>query len=347
MNSSKTVRGIHHDRVSAWISENLPQIRPPYEFSPIQGGHSNLTYRVVAAGGKSVVLRRPPIGHLLATAHDMAREYRIISALGPTAVPVPPALGLCEDASVNEAPFYVMGWIEGHVLEDSETAAERVPRVAREGLGNEVVDVLANLHSVDPDAVGLGRLGRKEDYLKRQLKRWSTQWTNSKTRELPAMEEVSSALAELVPEQIGAAIVHGDYRIGNMLVSASGAVNAVLDWELCTLGDPLADVGYVLNNWGEPGESPPTSRGASLPPSAAEGFPSRAEFLDRYQELTGLDVSKMPYYRAFQYWRSGAIVEGVLDRYLQGKMAGQIDTDLYSNRVEGLAEAALESIRPL
>ncbi len=347
MSTQKIVRGIHHDRVSAWLSEHLPQTRPPYEFDPIQGGHSNLTYRVIDSKGKSVVLRRPPIGHLLATAHDMAREHRIIAALASTDVPVPPALGLCEDASVNDAPFYVMDWVEGHILENSEMAAERIPVDRRGVLGEEIVDVLAKLHSVDPDAVGLGRLGRKEDYLKRQLKRWSTQWTNSKTRELPAMEEVSTALAEQVPEQIGTAIVHGDYRIGNMLISEAGTVNAVLDWELCTLGDPLADVGYVLNNWAEPGESPPAAHGANLPPSAAEGFPNRAEFLDRYRELTGRDVSKMPYYRAFQYWRSGAIVEGVLDRYLQGKMAGEIDTDHYGKRVEELAEAALESIQAL
>lgn len=347
MKESAEVRGIHRQRVSEWLTASIPEAQAPFEFYPIPGGHSNLTYKIVDRTGTRYVLRRPPIGPLLPTAHDMGREHRIISALAPTEVPVPPALGLCEDSAVNDAPFYIMSWVHGHVLESSNEAAAEIPFAHRATLGESVIDVLAKLHAVDADRVGLGRLGRKEDYLRRQLKRWSIQWEGSKTRELPAMEEVSVALAELLPEQEGAGIVHGDYRLGNMLVSSTGVIHGVLDWELCTLGDTLADVGYILNNWAEPGEMTPTARGSSQPPSAVEGFPNREQFLERYADLTGRDVSRMPYYRAFQYWRSAAIVEGVLDRYLQGKMSDELDTALYKTRVEDLAAAALQSIEAL
>ena len=185
-----------------------------------------------------------------------------------------------------------------------------------------MVDVLANLHAIDPDAVGLGGLGKKEDYIPRQLRRWRRQWEDSKTRELPAMDEVADALESRVPTQQGAAIVHGDYRLGNMLTSADAQVAAVLDWELCTLGDPLADLGYVLNNWAQPGEEAITSRGAAQAPTVVGGFPTREELIERYTGLTGRDVSGIDYYRAFQYWRLAAIVEGVLARYLKGQMGG-------------------------
>lgn len=341
------VRGIDQRRVSAWLAEHIEHAEPPFLFAPIEGGHSNLTYRVEGARGQVFVLRRPPLGSLLATAHDMAREHWIISSLAETEVPVAPTLALCEDETVNDAPFYVMAWVDGLVIEDADEAEQHLTAAARGVLSERVVEVLAKIHAVDPDQVGLGKLGRKEDYLARQLKRWGKQWEGSKTRELPQMEEVSSALHELLPEQIGASIVHGDYRIGNLLVSAKGHLNAVLDWELCTLGDPLADVGYILNNWAAPNEQLPGAAGRSLPPSAVPGFSSREAFLDRYALLTGRDVSSIPYYRAFQHWRSAAIVEGVLDRYLRGKMSGSIDTDLYGRRVEGLANAALGSIRTL
>jgi len=208
-----------------------------------------------------------------------------------------------------------------------------------------VVEVLAHLHGTDPDAVGLGDLGRREAYLARQLKRWRGQWEKSKTRELPAMEEVYTALQQAMPEQKGVSIVHGDYRLGNMLVTQDARIAAVLDWELCTLGDPLADVGYLLNNWLEPDESGPLAGAAALSPTAAPGFPSRAELLERYAELTGRDVSQVDYYRAFQYWRLAAIVEGVLARYLKGVMGKAADTAAFRAQVDQLANSALEMVR--
>jgi len=261
---------------------------------------------------------------------------------------VPPALGLCSDASVNGAPFYVMAFVEGVVLDTGDTVEKHIPSPAdRRGLGRHVIEVLARLHAVDVDAIGLGDLGRREGYVPRQLKRWRTQWEQSKTRELPAMEEVYEALSSDIPEQHGAGVVHGDYRLGNMLTGADARIAAVLDWELCTLGDPLADLGYLMNNWAEPGESGPASRGAAQAPSVAGGFPSRREMLSHYAELTGRDVSRVDYYRAFSYWRLAAIVEGVLARYLKGVMGKAADTGAFRAQVDGLAAAALERVRAL
>ena len=337
---SADIPGIDSAKVTSWLASSIDDLTPPLSFSRIEGGHSNLTYLVCDDAGNRYVLRRPPLGKLLATAHDMAREHRIISALVPTSVPVPETLGLCEDDAVNGAPFYVMAFVEGHVLDSAEVVRDHLAEEVRAIAGESVVSVLARLHAVDPDEVGLGKLGRKEAYLARQLKRWRGQWEKSKTRELPSMDALADALERLMPEQIGASIVHGDYRLGNMLTAESGEIAAVLDWELCTLGDPLADVGFLLNNWAEPDEGEETSPEAAPPPTAAGGFPTRRELIARYEELTGRDLSGVAYYRAFQYWRLAAIVEGVLDRYLQGKMAGSVDTDLYARRVENLAGAA-------
>jgi aminoglycoside phosphotransferase (APT) family kinase protein len=207
--------------------------------------------------------------------------------------------------------------------------------------------VLADLHRLDPDEIGLGELGRKEAYLARQLKRWRTQWEKSKTRELAAMEEVHEALQARMPQQIGATVVHGDYRLGNMLVNREARVAALLDWELCTLGDPMADVGYVMNSWAQPGEESAALRGADLAPTVAGGFPDREAFLERYVELTGRDVSLVDYYRAFQYWRLAAIIEGVLARYQKGVMGNPANIEAFRWQVDSLAAEALALIRRL
>jgi aminoglycoside phosphotransferase (APT) family kinase protein len=341
------IKGIHPEHLNAWFAEHIVGAKPPLEFSLITGGHSNLTFRVTDSAGERYVLRRPPTGAVIATAHDMAREHRIIAALADTPVPVPPALGLCEDPGVNDAPFYVMRYVDGIVLEDAAITRDRLDEPSRGRLGDEVVTVLAALHDVDPDAVGLGDLGRKEAYIPRQLKRWRTQWEKTKTRELPVMDAVYEGLQKQMPEQKGAAIVHGDYRLGNMLVTPDGRIAAVLDWELCTLGDPLADLGYLLNNWAMPGETGPAARGAAVSPTAAGGFPSREVIIGRYEAVTGRDASGIAYYRAFQYWRLAAIVEGVLARYLKGVMGSEANTDLFRKQVDGLAEAAAAMLAEL
>jgi aminoglycoside phosphotransferase (APT) family kinase protein len=332
------ITGIHSENLNAWFKENIQGAEPPLEFDLIAGGHSNLTFRVTDRAKHRFVLRRPPTGAVIATAHDMAREHRIISALAETAVPVPPALGLCEDPTVNDAPFYVMDFVDGYVLTDAATTAEVFPLERRRALGAEVVGVLATLHRVDAVEVGLGELGRTEAYLARQLKRWRTQWEKTQTRELEAMEDVYQGLLSNMPEQVGSAIVHGDYRLGNMLVNSDGGVAAILDWELCTLGDPLADLGYVINNWGQPGEE--VRGGATSFPTTTGGFQTREEFVALYEELTGRNAEKIGYYRAFQYWRMAAIVEGVLSRYLKGVMGNEANTDAFRLQVDGLADSA-------
>ena len=339
--------GIRAADVTRWFEANIEGAEGPLAFELIAGGHSNLTYRVTDRSGSRFVLRRPPTGAVLATAHDMAREHRIISGVARSgAVPVPAALGLCDDVTVNDAPFYVMSYVDGVVLDSDETVDSSVPSgEEREAIGWHVVEVLAALHAVDPEAVGLGDLGRRDAYLARQIKRWRTQWESSRTRDLPLMDEVAAELERAMPEQVGSAIVHGDYRLGNMLC-AGGRVAAVLDWELCTLGDPMADLGFVLNNWAAPGEDAPTTRGATGAPTAAGGFPGRDAFLARYAELSARDVSRIDYYRAFQYWRLAAIVEGVLNRYLKGVMGGdEVDTAEFSEQVEALATAARDLLR--
>ena len=340
------LRGIDVPRVTTWLEGHLPGARAPFRFELIPAGHSNMTFTVTDARGERYVLRRPPLGAVLATAHDMGREHKIISALGRTAVPVPPALGLCTDETVNGAPFYVMGFVDGPVLVETADSERHFTPAERRRISESLIQVLADLHAVDPDAVGLGDLGRKEAYLARQIKRWRKQWESSKTRELEAMETVAVALERHMPEQIGVAVVHGDFRLGNCITGRDARIAAVLDWELCTLGDPMADVGYILNDWVEPGEAPFGS--LTRPgPSAAPGFLRRDEMLAAYERLSGRTVRNVDYYRAFQYWRLAAIAEGVLARFLKGVMGKEADTDGMRKRVESLAAAALRIVRTL
>lgn len=341
-------RGIRPDAVSQWLEANIEGARAPFSFEFITGGHSNLTFKVTATDGRRLVLRRPPLGSVLATAHDMAREHKIISGVGNTSVPVPAALGLCEDESVNDAPFYIMDYVDGVVLHDAEIVDVEMPfHNTRRSLSRSVVEVLGILHTASPDDIGLGDLGRKEAYLDRQLKRWKGQWEKSKTRELPPMERAYDLLVQAKPQQRYTGVVHGDYRLGNMLVDpAAGTVAAVLDWELCTLGDVMADVGYILNNWVQPGED--SLRGATAFPTMHGGFLTREELVDAYSTLTGFEVENVNYYRAFQNWRLAAIVEGVLARYLKGVMVDDtVDTDQYRVQVENLADESLRLIDSL
>lgn len=337
------MKGIQQDRLEKYFEAEVDGAKAPLVFTMITGGHSNLTYLVEDALGKKRVLRRPPTGAVLATAHDMAREHRILSAVAKTDVPVPRPLALCDDESVNDAPFYVMEYVEGSVLVSPELTAQAVPAENRHALGMHVIEVLAHLHNIEPNDIGLGDLGRREAYLTRQLKRWKTQWENSKTRELDLMDEAHRKLEARMPEQQGACIVHGDFRFGNFLIDgATARVQAVLDWELCTLGDPMADVGFVMNDWKQPGEDQTSASGTGEPATSIGGFPSRAEMLARYEELTGNDTSQVSYYRAFQYWRLAAIVEGVLSRYKKGVMGSTVDEEGFEKRVDLLAEASLD-----
>ena len=331
------IHGIDVARVTAWLVDNIDVATAPFNFDAIVGGRSNLTYTVTGGDGTRYVLRRPPTGTVLATAHDMAREHKIICGVGKSPVPVPPALGLCTDEAVNGAPFYVMGFVDGVVLDSADKGAQ-LSVEHRRAAGFDLIDVLADLHAVDVDAVG--DLAKREGYVERQVKRWSTQWERSKTRELPAVEEVARRLAERLPEQQGVSIAHGDYRFGNVLTDvAEGRINAVLDWELCTLGDPLADVGYVGVYWADPG----TEQTRPNDPTGIEGFPTYAEVLERYANRTGRDLSEIDYYIAFGSFRLAVISEGVYARYLHGAMGDQGISDEQLNAFKVGTEVLAES----
>jgi aminoglycoside phosphotransferase (APT) family kinase protein len=333
-----TPDGIDRRAVESWFAENVSGAEPPLSFERISGGHSNLTYGVSDARGRRWALRRPPLGKRLGSAHDMGREHRVVSALAETPVPVAPVAGFCADESVNGAPFYVMEFVEGPILRGLAEAEIFPEHGDRQAIGERVADTLVDIHAVDPDAVGLGELGRREDYVARQLHRWQGQWEKSKTRKLPLVDEVHERLAARIPEQGPATIVHGDYRLDNMILTSGGEVAAVVDWELCTLGDPLADVGLLMVYWPDSGEEA-TSLGQ--PANLAPGFPGRDELRRRYAERSGRDLSQLDFYVALGYWKLAIILEGVYARYAAGQY-GKVDPGIrhFAKVVENLAEAA-------
>jgi aminoglycoside phosphotransferase (APT) family kinase protein len=341
MTAAAAPPGIDHAAVEAWLGRNVAGLVPPVRFSLIAGGHSNITYFVDDSAGASFVLRRPPLGNRPGKAHDMGREFAVISALATTNVPVPRALALCTDESVNGAAFYVMSRVQGNVVDNPERVADVLaPGAARRHASEQIIDVLAAIHVVDIDAVGLGGTARREGFLDRQLKRMQSVWEQSKTRELPLIDELHRQLVARRPEQRHTGIVHSDYRLGNVVLSETGQLTGVLDWELWTLGDVLADVGFLLNNWYEPGDTAPQVW-MEVPPTLAGGFMSRAELLARYVERTGHDVSDIEYYRAFQHWKVAILAEGVKRRYESATMAStDVDFDHLSRRVINLADLA-------
>ena len=334
--------GINVENVSAWLTESVDGLIGPFQFDLVAGGRSNLTYRVTDAKGRSVALRRPPTSHVLPTAHDMVREHTILSALGPTDVPVPATLALCADPSVNDSPFYVMEFVEGHILRD-DTEAERAFSVdTRAAIGPNLATTLASLHAVDVDAIGLGDLARKEGYIARQLKRWRGQYEQMRVEGVDhggLVERVGDALAAKIPLQQGASIVHGDYRLDNTALNDDGSVQAILDWEICTLGDPLADLGLLLVYWAEPSDASVALLGAA--PTTAPGFSSRADILAAYGDASDRDLSAIAYYQAFGYWKLACILQGVFARYAAGAGAGDTGSvEAFPKHVALLAQTA-------
>src|SRR3954469_9486107 len=337
--------GIDQKPLEAWFGENVPGVDFPLQFERIAGGHSNLTYRVTDAAGAKWALRRPPLGKRLGSAHDMSREHKVVSALGGTEVPVAPVVGLCEDESVNGAPFYVMEFVEGPILRGLAEAEIFPDEGDRRAIGERVADTLVQIHSVDPDAAGLGDLGRKEDYVARQLHRWQGQWEKSKTRQLEPIDRVHAALSARIPEQGPATIVHGDYRLDNMILTDSGEVAAVVDWELCTLGDPLADVGLLMVYWSQEGDE---FMPLFAPATIAPGFPRRDDVRERYAEKSGRDLSQIDFFMALGFWKLAIILEGVYARYASGQY-GKTDEGFqeFAKIVERLADAADEAANRL
>jgi len=324
-----------------WCVENVPDCRTPLRVTLIAGGHSNLTYRIDGANGRSLALRRPPLGELPRSAHDVLREYRILAALKATAFPVPRVEAACADTAVLGAPFYVMSWVDGTILDRASALEAILPAVEqRQQVAFNLIDVLADLHTLDIDAVGLGQLGARQDYLSRQLHRLRRVWDTTKTRELPLIESLYERLLAAQPVQRYTGLVHADYRMGNVILAAGGRIAAVLDWELCALGDVLTDLGFLLVNWDEPGDFWPNVW-MEVPPTRAGGFPSRDDMISRYAKRTGFDVADIDYYRAFCYWRIAVIAEGIKRRYEAGAMSTQMtDAAALDKRVRDRAALA-------
>ncbi|MEU6711601.1 phosphotransferase family protein [Nonomuraea sp. NPDC046802] len=317
-----TLPGIDHPGLVAWMGRNVPEAGEPLTVSLISGGRSNLTY-VVEAAGRRLVLRRPPLGHVLPTAHDMRREWRVISALAPTPVPVPEPVAFCGDESVIGAPFYLMGYVEGTAVRTREELGHPTEQRTRR-LSERLAEVLAAIHAVDYREVGLGDFGRPEGYLARQLDRWCQQWERSKTADLPDYDRLVARLRERLPARSAGTLVHGDYRLDNTLLTLEDLeIRAVVDWEMSTLGDPLADLGLTLTYWYDRGDDEragiPVAGDVTLTP----GFMTSAEFAEHYAKASGRDISDLGFYVAFGNFKLAVIVEGIHARFRQGKTVGE------------------------
>jgi len=327
------------ENVEGWLVANIVGATAPFQYTQIAGGHSNLTFKVDDAAGHSYVLRRPPLGHRLASAHDMTREHRIIAGLANTNVPVAPALGLCTDDTINELPFYVMSFVDGHVVREKSVAEKLLGSTGCLRASESIVDTMVAIHNVDLVSAGLNDLGKHEDYIARQLKRWHGNIVEQRTRDLPLVDNVFEELMRRIPAQTETTLVHGDYRLDNCMVDSSGNVIAVLDWEICTLGDPLADLGLLMVYWTGPLDD---ASAWANPVNTAEGFMNRAQLAERYGKVSGRDISQLDFYVAFAFWKLACIIEGVYARYLGGALGQKDPAELepFRLQVEGASQRA-------
>jgi aminoglycoside phosphotransferase (APT) family kinase protein len=339
------IAGVDEARVTAWMVSRVAA-NAPLTFELITGGRSNLTYRVTDAKGRRFALRRPPASHVLPTAHDMVREHTVISALYPLGVPVPEPLGLCTDLTVNGTPFYVMEFVDGAILRDRAQAESTFDVATRQAIGDNLAATLAQLHEIDVDSAGLGDLARHDGYIERQLRRWRTQYEQMSVAGVDydgLVESVGDQLAASIPVQQRVSVVHGDYRLDNTVLDHDGRVRAILDWEICTLGDPMADVGLLLVYWAEPSDPMATLLGSA--PTTAPGFATRHQVLDAYARHSSIDVGQVAYYQAFGYWKLACILQGVFARYSAGATAGdQGSVTEFPNHIAMLAETAKQTL---
>lgn len=350
VSEKQVLEGIQREAVEAWLASQVSDFPPPFEWIRLKGGTSNLTYSIRSTKNRRVVLRRPPTGKLLPKAHDMGREFKIISGLAPTPVPVAQPLAYCEDPEVTGAPFYVMEFCEGHMVRDTEWRIHPLSASARIRFGESMVEALVALHTLDPSEIGLSDLGRPEAYIARQLTRWMDSWNRSHEAaglDFPGLAESFEVLSNRIPAQGPASVVHGDYGPHNMLVDDAGRIVALTDWEIGTLGDPLADLAYVANGWS-------TGYGETELPyeegRLAEGYATRRELVSRYEEKSGRSLKDFPFYIAFNYFKSTCIVQGVYARFRKGVRGTQgLNLDAFRERIlrtarsTEIATAALDS----
>lgn len=306
--------------MTEWLAAHVPAGRAPWAFSLVAAGGSNLTFEVTDAAGRRWALRRPPVGRALATAHDVLREWDVLSALHEhAAVPVPEPVALCEDPEVTGAPFYVMGFAEGTILRTAEDAEALDPDLLR-AAGDALIDTQIALHAVDVAAVGLDDLGPPTGYVERQLERWRRQYEDGRVRRVHLIEELHTRLARTVPADGGrTSLLHGDYRFDNVVLADDGSVAAVLDWELCTLGDPVVDACWSLQYWADPTDEVTFLTSS---PTLAAALPRRAEVVGRTSARSGRPLDDWPWFEVFGWWKMGCIVEGVHARRSKGQGAG-------------------------
>ncbi|MBB4932088.1 aminoglycoside phosphotransferase (APT) family kinase protein [Lipingzhangella halophila] len=330
--------GLDLQRLREYLDAERPGlVRDELTGELITGGRSNLTY-AVTDGQQRWAVRRPPLGHVLPTAHDMGREHRVISALAGTAVPVPPTVLYCDDPDAIGARFYVMEFVDGTAYRD----ADRLVAIGAQRTSDVVaamVDTLVDLHAIDPSSVGLQDFGRPEGFLERQVRRWSKQLDASRSRDLPGIDELRDRLAAAMPTSPAPTIVHGDYRLDNLLVDESDQITAVLDWEMSTLGDPLTDLALIVAYNG--GGVPAMSTRSNV--HEAPGFPPIEEIIERYGKRSGRDVSALPWYAGFAYFKVAVILEGIHYRYTQGQTVGD-DFDRIGEAVPSLISAGLSQL---
>jgi len=339
--------GLDLDALAGYLAPIAGGLAGPLHGEVIPGGRSNLTY-VVDDGERRFVVRRPPLAHVLPTAHDMQREYTIISALNGTGIPVPPLVAQCTDESIIGAPFYVMEWVDGQVIRDALPDGFPATTVTRRAMSQALVDTLVQLHAVQPDDVGLGDFGHPDGFLGRQVRRWWQQWEASKTRELPSIEELHRSLEESLPAQSAPGIVHGDYRLDNVMYAPGdpSRIVAVLDWEMSTIGDPLCDLGLLLVYWADSADEPAarTLHGRAL--TVDEGFFKRADILQAYAQRSARDLKTLEWYVALGAYKLAIIAEGIHARFLMGMTVGE-GFDHVGEMVPAIVDGALDTLSKL
>ena len=334
--------GAAGDLLTEWLVAHVNGVCPPLTFSLIFGGRSNLTYTIQDSRQQRWIFRRPPLHSVLPTAHDVDREYRVLKALSQTSIPAPPVVGYSAD--LLEAPFFVMDYVPGVVLRSEEDTEMYVSREQRSALAREMIETLAALHSVRPAEIGLERLGRAKGYGQRQVRRWRAQASEFRTKPRPTAEAVAEELLVRMPTG-DVAIVHGDYHLENAILEPrTGRIRAIVDWELCTLGDPLIDLAVTLSYWTLPGD---TLRPLSSSPTLAPGFPGRQEMLQIYRDVTKHSIAEFDIYLAFAYWRLAMVLEGVHARFARGAYGDDVPDSEFEHYSEAIDELSHEAERYL